>query len=443
MFLRLPLCRAPRRANIAVLLALSLTGILGTLAIALDGGLLQDNRRRVQGAADAAALAAATQLFSNYPAIVASNYLTFDPGGKAVSAALSSTSNNGFPNDNTTSSVTVNVPPTSGPFAGKVGYAEVIVTYYQPRYFSTIWGSTSVPVKARAVARGRWAGSGDGIIILDPSAKDALNASGTGSVTVTGGASVIVDSSNSAAAGVTGGGSVTASDFEITGGYTGTLNGTIHTGVPPTPDPLAYLPVPPVPPNGTMTSTPILDSKGKQIATAYTLTPGLYTNLPNFVSGDTVVLGQASANSAGGIYYLNGTGFTANGANITMDPATSGGVMIYNNPTNTSNSQGISIQGNSSGAVNLSALTSGPYAGILFWQNRTAAQTMSITGNGNFTLTGTFYAANALLTITGNGNATIGSQYISRTLNLGGNGDITINYTDNGTARIREVILAE
>jgi hypothetical protein len=93
--------------------------------------------------------------------------------------------------------------------------------------------------------------------------------------------------------------------------------------------------------------------------------------------------------------------------------------------------------------VNLSPLTSGPYAGILLWQDRTANQTMSIAGGGNFSLGGTFYAADALLKVTGGGNATIGSQYISRYLNLAGNGNVTINYTDKLTGRIREVILVE
>jgi hypothetical protein len=68
---------------------------------------------------------------------------------------------------------------------------------------------------------------------------------------------------------------------------------------------------------------------------------------------------------------------------------------------------------------------------------------MSIAGGGNFTLLETFYAANGTLQITGNGNAAIGSQYISRDLNLGGNGNILINYTDNGTARLREATLVE
>src|SRR5262249_28915291 len=157
------------------------------------------------------------------------------------------------------------------------------------------------------------------------------------------------------------------------------FNGTVQTGVPPTPDPLAYLPVPDVPPLGKLTTVNVTDSKGKVIGHNYTLTPGRYTNLPNFVSGDTVTLEQPSASSAGGIYDLDGCGFTSTGANIQMDPSTSGGVMLYNNPTGTSNSQGIAISGGSA-TISLSALTSGPYTGILFWQSRTATQTMSITG---------------------------------------------------------------
>ena len=46
-----------------------------------------------------------------------------------------------------------------------------------------------------------------------------------------------------------------------------------------------------------------------------------------------VILQQASASSAGGIYYLDGGGFNSPGATIKMDTATSGGVMLYNNPS--------------------------------------------------------------------------------------------------------------
>jgi hypothetical protein len=427
-----------RRGVVAVFVSALMVVVLGILAIAMDGGLLRDSRRKAQAASDAAAMAAAAKLFVNYPAIVASHYWNHDPGGAAHTAAYASAAANGFTNDGDQSAVTVHVPPHSGPFWGRAGYAEVIVTRYQQRMFSRIWGSNPIPVTTRSVARGRWAGSGTGVLVLDPSAKSALNSSGTGRITVTGGAAVIVDSNNGAAAVVSGGGGISAASFEITGNYTGTLDGAVTTGTPPTPDPLAYLPDVPVPPLGQMT-TENLGSGNKK----YTLSPGRYTNLPNFNAGEEVVLQQASANSAGGVFYLDGCGLKSTGATITMDPNTSGGVMICNAPCGTAVSQGVEITGNSSGTVCLSALTSGPYAGILFWQSRTATQPVSISGNGNFSLLGTFYVPNATLQVTGGGNAIIGSQYISRCLNIGGNGNVTINYTDNGTARLREAILIE
>jgi Flp pilus assembly protein TadG len=426
-----------RRGSMCILVAVLLTVLIGITAIAVDGGVLQDNKRRLQATSDAAALAAASKLFQNYPTIVATN--TADPGGQAKAAALAVAANNGFANDGAITVVTVNIPPASGPFTGKLGYAEVIITNAQPRYFSTIFGSSSIPITSRSVALGRWVGSGKGIIVLDPTVKNALNSTGNGAITVTGGAAVNVNSNNAAAAAdVSGGGSATANQFNVTGGATGVFNGTVTTGTPPIPDPLAYLPLPTAPPDGVITKKSL--GKGN---TQYTLTPGRYTNLPSFQSGDLVILQQASANSNGGIFYLDGTTLTSQGASIIMDPTTSGGVMIYNNPASGSNNQGINITGNASGNVNLSAVTSGPYAGILFFQNRTATQTMTIQGNGAFSLSGTFYAANALLNISGNGTATIGSQYISRTLGISGGGNVFIDYTDNGTARERDIYLVE
>jgi hypothetical protein len=412
-----------------------LTALVGVTAIAIDGGMLMDNKRRVQAASDAAALAAAGDLFYNWPTITATTVA--DPGGVAKAAALDYASKNGFP-DGAQASVTVNIPPLSGPFTGKLGYVEVIIVYHQPRYFSTIWGTDTLPVTARSVAVGRWIGTNKGIIVLDPTVKDAFVTSGGSSVVVNGNASVIVDSSNpTSAAAVSGSGGATAANFYVTGGVTGTFTGTVITGYPPTPDPLAYLPLPPVPPNGTISQTN-LGSGNKQ----YVMSPGRFTSMPNLNQGDVLILKQASAGN-NGIYYLDGCGFSSQGANIMMDPTTSGGVMIYNNPSGTSNNQGIGITGNASGSVNLSALTSGPYAGILFFQNRTATQTMSVAGSGSFSLVGTFYVANAALNVSGGGAASIGSQYISRTMGVSGGGTITINYSDAGTAKERDIYLVE
>src|SRR5207253_2856645 len=157
---------------------------------------------------------------------------------------------------------------------------------------------------------------------------------------------------------------------------------------------------------------------------------------------DIVIVHQASSNSNGGIYYLDGTGFKSTGANITMAPLESGGVMFFNAPSNSNGaSQAIDITGNPSGTLALSALTSGPYTGILVFQDRSSSIGLNISGSGSFNLEGTFYAPNANLSATGNGAAVIGSQYITRTLTLGGGGAVIIDYHPNGTAPLREVKL--
>src|SRR5262249_25314502 len=128
----------------------------------------------------------------------------------------------------------------------------------------------------------------------------------------------------------------------------------------------------------------------------YVLDPGRYDKMPNFTSGDVVILKQASANSANGIYYLNDSGFTSTGATIRMDPGTTGGVMLYNNPGG--NNAGISLTG---GQVQFSPLTSGPYTGISIFQNRSSTVDLNITGQGGMQITGTFYVAGGAIKITG------------------------------------------
>jgi hypothetical protein len=60
-----------------------------------------------------------------------------------------------------TSTVTVNIPPQSGTFEGKSGYAEVIVSYSLTKYFSALWGAGTMTAGARSVARGYKKGSSD------------------------------------------------------------------------------------------------------------------------------------------------------------------------------------------------------------------------------------------------------------------------------------------
>jgi hypothetical protein len=447
---------------VTVVVAFSLVVLIGLVALSIDGGLIYLDLRNTQATADAAAMAAACDIFENYPTNNGK-----DPNGTARQSALNTALANGYANDGVRSSVTVNIPPLSGPYTGLDGYTEVIITYNVPRAFSRIWGTGDIPVRARAVSRGGWVAPNAGVIILNYTDKATLNAQGNGAFTETGGP-VIVNSDNPSAVLVSGNGSLIAPEFNITGGVqlggnssftTAPVSNNINTGTHPTPDPLAYLPQPDVPPDGTITKTSLGGGNFQ-----YVLTPGRFTNLPTFQTGDTVILEQASYNTAGGIYYIDGGGFKSTGASITMDPATSGGVLIYNEPSSSANSEKIQITGNASGTVNLSPLTSGPYSGMVLWQDRNSSVPVLVEGNGSFTVNGTFYAAGATLNINGNGKTStgmatgsyvdasgytvlggskIGSQYISNDLALGGNGNVSIKWVGPDVAKTRIITLVE
>jgi hypothetical protein len=387
--------------------------------------LLRDNRRKVQAGTDAAALAAAADLYTKY----ATNWGT-DPTNSASTSAFATAAANGYTNDTTNSIVTVNIPPSTGLFVGKDGYAEVYIEYKQKRGFSNIFGSGNLPVKTRAVARGAWTTFRNGIIVLDPDDPNAFNSNGGASVTVKG-ASINVNSSAPDGTIATGGGKIIGDDIFLSGspGYTttggSTITGNIVSNSKPIPDPLAYLPQPDM---TTMTNQSFTKKQlsGNQ---TYILYPGVY-------HGGISITGQASVYMMPGIYYMDGGGFSYTG----MGNLTAYGVMIYNDPN--SNSDVIDISG--LGSVNITPMTTGLYAGITFFQERTSTNIMTVSGNGNMYITGTFYVAGGTLKVTGNGTGNvIGAQYISNFLNLGGNGEIFIDWNASPTARIRQIGLVE
>jgi Flp pilus assembly protein TadG len=414
-----------RRGVVAVIVAVGLVSIVGVTAVVVDGGLLRDNRRKVQAGTDAAALAAAADLYTKY----ATNWGK-DPTNSASTSAFATAAANGYTNDTTNSVVTVNIPPLTGLFAGKDGYAEVYIEYKQKRGFSGVFGQGNLPVKTRAVSRGAWTTFRNGIIVLDPDDPNAFNSNGATTVTVKG-ASINVNSTAPDGTIATGGGTITGDDIFLSGspGYTtsggSTITGNITSNSKPIPDPLAYLPEPDY---NTMTNQ---SNTKKQLSgnQTYILYPGVY-------HGGISITGQANVYMMPGIYYMHGGGFSYTG----QGTLTALNVMIYNDPL--SSSDVINISG--LGAVNIMPMTTGLYAGISFFQDRESTNTMTVSGNGNMYITGTFYVAGGMLKITGNGSGNvIGAQYISNWLNLGGNGEIIIDWNASPTARIRQIGLVE
>ena len=181
-----------RPGAVAVLVALCLVAMLAIVALAIDGGLILDQRRRLQSAADAAALAAAIDLYLN------------NPTSTAKATALSIAASNGYNNDGKTNTVTVNIPPQSAnvPAVYKgSGFVEVLITYTPQSYFSGIFnlippGITATPPPTQAVARGKLASFGGAILLLDPKGSGALSAAGNAGITVANGP-IIVDSNSS------------------------------------------------------------------------------------------------------------------------------------------------------------------------------------------------------------------------------------------------------
>ena len=409
--------QSDRRGNVVVIVAFSLVAIFGVIALAIDGGLLLDNRRHVQATADAAALAAASDMFKNY-----TTYYGVDTKGTAESSALTFIQENGYTDEN--SKVTVNIPPKSGDHVGKYGYAEVILEYSQPSFFSRVFGHDAVTVKGRAVARGVWEKVNNGIIVLDYAEKASLNAHGNAVIKVQG-ADVIVNSNHSEAGTGSGGAILKAGTFAITGGVNdyAPFDGTVDTGVPPTPDPLRNVP-PPNPDHLTLRSKNSFHKSGGY----HVLYPGVY-------EGGISISGKAAVFLMPGIYYMDGGGFQFKGQGdlVGLD------VMIYNAPQKSNDSLYIAGKGK----VKLTGRTTGIYKGMVYFQDRNADVTGHVKGNGLYNILGTFYSAGGLMAVEGNGDVSVGAQYISRLLDIGGNGEVNITWRSSLTAPVRQFGLVE
>jgi hypothetical protein len=116
---------------------------------------------------------------------------------------------------------------------------------------------------------------------------------------------------------------------------------------------------------------------------------------------------------------MNGGGFSITGQG---DLDGTSGVMIYNDPAKSNDVISLSGQGE----IKLVAPATGIYKGISIFQDRASANEVSVTGNGKYNITGTFYVAGGNLKLAGNGDSGMGSQYISNTLSSVGNGVLNV-----------------
>jgi Flp pilus assembly protein TadG len=180
------------RGNVLILAALSMTALMGFVAMATDVGLLFRSRRNVQIAADAAAMAGALDVLYNRSVSSA------QAAGKAASSA------NGFADvsDGGTATVSVTTPPADGPNAGSAGFVEAVVSAPRNTFFMAMFGFKTMTVSARAVAGDPVAGQAC-IWLMAPSG-NGLNLQGSYDIEAPS-CGVYVNSNTSDALNVTGG----------------------------------------------------------------------------------------------------------------------------------------------------------------------------------------------------------------------------------------------
>ncbi|HET6168967.1 MAG TPA: pilus assembly protein TadG-related protein, partial [Terracidiphilus sp.] len=197
--------------QVLVMTALSMTVLVGFLALAIDVGMLFRAKRNMQIAADAAAIAGAL------------DYKYNGSTSSAQAAAVTAATANGLTatgtcpaTDPTKTYVCINIPPVYGANAGASGFVEAIVTQPNATVFMAMSGhNTHMAVGARAVAGSTT--SSACIWTLAKTGKD-ISLTGSGSITAQR-CGIYDDSGASNALTLTGSGSVTAKSIGISGGY--------------------------------------------------------------------------------------------------------------------------------------------------------------------------------------------------------------------------------
>jgi hypothetical protein len=135
------------RGSILVLAALSMTALMGFVALGTDIGLLFRAKRNIQIAADSAAVAGAL------------DYLYNRNTSSAIGAGQAASSTNGLTDGSGGVSVAVSTPPADGPNAGSTGFVEAVVSQPRNTYFMAMFGFRQMTVSARAVAGSPAAGN--------------------------------------------------------------------------------------------------------------------------------------------------------------------------------------------------------------------------------------------------------------------------------------------
>jgi Flp pilus assembly protein TadG len=408
--------------QILILTALSMTVLLGIAALSIDACYMFDKRNRLHAAADAAAKTGALEVQRD---LTISNTVLQAFANQQVAA-------HGF-NPSGPTNVVVNHPPSTGPFAGNVGYVEAIVSERTNTFFGVVLGITSMNPTARAVA-----GSAPGsncIVTLGGPTLSPPAASPAGGESLNIGNSTI----NAPTCSIADDGDLNAYNpnsliNSLGVGVTGACIGTCPqpnqgTGVPPTADPLAGVLSPPANPGG---------------CTAVSVANNATLSLPsgNHCYSSITLGNNSNLYLASGIYYVTGPITTGNSPRICLNATC---VLDYSN--------GVTIYMTGAGSINLpngttmalNAQTSGPYNGILFYQDPLDTNPATFrNGSSDYNLSGAMYFPSADLTLGNASSANDCALLVARSVTMqNGTSQLANTCSQYGGSPILTVSIAE
>ena len=412
-----------RRGQILIVTVLVLPVVLGVTALVLDLGYLFEYQRKMQAAADSAALSAGFELQRTPSA----SQTLLETVARA-DAAL-----NGFSYDASTLPITVTKSPA--PYTSDPNVVKVTISQTKSTFFAAVLSSAfaSKMLTVSAIA-GLSSDAASNVVVFGVkqgvnNLQHALEVSGGAQVSIDG--SVMVNSSDLAAINVGGTNSLMQanSGIAVTGNYytgngPGALSPTPITGVPPVPDPLAYLGTP-TNPTGTVYGD--YNFPGGTV----TLQPGTYDKI--------TVQSPGHLTFAEGLYVIRDV-FKVNDAGVIIDNSGSGVTFFI-----TGTKGQLNIQ--QTQQVTLNAPTSGTWREILFYQDRTSNNDASMSSGAAVNLNGIIYMKAAQFTYTGgsgSGNATQYTAFVVNALTFHGNATFTVrdDFGSSGSP-LRKVTLLE
>lgn len=397
-----------------VMVGLSLSLLMGALALAIDVGFVRFQQARLQKAADAAAIAAGLELGNCNNAVCANMTAAAATALKEdgiTSATITPTTNQCTVSTSSSLAMVINVAPcvlgSNDPNNGNVHMAEVVLTEPQKTFFGAIIGVRTMNLAARAEAGDAYVNSGtSGGNCIYTNSLEFNSSDGTFTLNNCG----IYDNGNLQ---TDNGDSVTASDFLYYGSWspnncnsscTWTLGSSetqpTHTTTAES-DPLASLTAPSQP-STTYTGTTTFNSGTNN------LSPGYYSSGFN-INGGTV-------NLSPGLYYFNSSVNVDSGATLECTTCTGGaGVTLYFNSG--------TLQMNSGSTVTLTApstgsTSNGNVANMVIWASSSNGSGMTIDTSSSSYFNGVIYLPDGQLTLNSGSGVTINNGATATALDV-------------------------